>query len=545
MASNDLNSVKAEITIGGTPCDFSALTLHQTVSSHHWFTIVLNYRTKEKDVWTQTCSDIFGKLNEKVSITLTDNQGIKGTFEGIVQKVDIRGKYSDQGEVVITGGSPTLLMTDDHHMDSFSNMDVGDIVHEVISKLGIEIDTKIAPKLNEELPFVCRYRESSYGFLRRLAVSCGESLYYDGKQLVVGFPEETGEDIKLTFKDDLQTMSICAAISNYDIEQYDYDYTRDRICQQISTPDGGKLDKYSELAFQKSQSVYKDYMVQPSGMPARSSNASGLMLRAARNEHSGKLSDGSYLKATTSNCKIKLNSVIFVETDSKLDRQSREMDRFRVIEITHNFDDNKKSYQNEIIAVNADIEYFPIRDYEQPIAMPEVATVTDNADPENLGRVKVKFMWQKLDDHPQHKTSDWLRVQTPDAGSSDAVEKNRGFFFVPETGDQVMVGFEPGDPNRPFVMGSLYHKNNTGGVAENNKLNDHDNDYAVMWKGILLAYGRYSGGNTVYNHLPNGARVIELNEGTRTFSSWIRLKGEVVDKVVYPSGFVKDDWRKR
>lgn len=286
-------------------------------------------------------------------------------------------------------------------------------------------------------------------------------------------------------------------------------------------------------------------MIQPSGMPARSSNASGLMLRAARNEHSGKLSDGSYLKATTSNCKIKLNSVIFVETDSKLDRQSREMDRFRVIEITHNFDDNKKSYQNEIIAVNADIEYFPIRDYEQPIAMPEVATVTDNADPENLGRVKVKFMWQKLDDHPQHKTSDWLRVQTPDAGSSDAVEKNRGFFFVPETGDQVMVGFEPGDPNRPFVMGSLYHKNNTGGVAENNKLNDHDNDYAVMWKGILLAYGRYSGGNTVYNHLPNGARVIELNEGTRTFSSWIRLKGEVVDKVVYPSGFVKDDWRKR
>ena len=74
---------------------------------------------------------------------------------------------------------------------------------------------------------------------------------------------------------------------------------------------------------------------------------------------------------------------------------------------------------------------------------------------------------------------------------------------------------------------------------------DHDNDYAVMWKGILLAYGRYTGGNTVYNHLPNGARVIELNEGTRTFTSWIRLKGEVIDKVSYPASFVKDDWRKR
>lgn len=470
MASKDLNSVKAEITIGGKPCDFSTLTLHQTMSSHHWFTIVLNYRAKEKDVWTQTCSDIFRKLNEKVSITITDKQGTESTFEGIVQKVDIRGKYSNQGEVVLTGGSPTLLMTDDHHMDSFSNMDVGDIVHEVISKLGIEIDAKIDPKLSEELPFVYRYKESSYGFLRRLAVSCGESLYYDGKQLVVGFPEETGEEIKLTFRDDLLTMSICAAISNYDIEQYDYDYIRDRICQQISPPDGGKLDKYSEVAFQKSQSVYKDYKVQPSGMPARSSNASGLMLRAAQNEHSGKLNDGSYLKATTSTCKIKLNSVLFVETDSKLDRRAREMDRFRVIEITHRFNDNKKSYRNEIVAVNADIEYFPIRDYVQPVAMPEVATVVDNADPENLGRVKVKFMWQKLDDHPQHKTSDWIRVQTPDAGSSDVVGKNRGFFFVPETGDQVMVGFELGDPNRPFVMGSLFYKENAGGIAENNKL---------------------------------------------------------------------------
>ena len=36
---------------------------------------------------------------------------------------------------------------------------------------------------------------------------------------------------------------------------------------------------------------------------------------------------------------------------------------------------------------------------------------------------------------------------------------------------------------------------------------DHDNDYAVAWQDVLLAYGRYTGGNTVYNHLPsNGGR---------------------------------------
>ena len=74
---------------------------------------------------------------------------------------------------------------------------------------------------------------------------------------------------------------------------------------------------------------------------------------------------------------------------------------------------------------------------------------------------------------------------------------------------------------------------------------DHDNDYAVMWKNILLAYGRFTGGNTEYNHLPNGARVIVLDEGARTFTSWIRQKDGVVDKVSYPTSFVKDDWTKR
>ncbi|WP_291530224.1 metallophosphoesterase family protein [Bacteroides sp. UBA939] len=75
---------------------------------------------------------------------------------------------------------------------------------------------------------------------------------------------------------------------------------------------------------------------------------------------------------------------------------------------------------------------------------------------------------------------------------------------------------------------------------------DHDNDYSVMWNGIVLAYGRFTGGNTEYNHLLNGARVIVLKEGERTFSTWIRLKGgKIVNSTVFPDSYVKDDWRKR
>ncbi|WP_220474505.1 phage baseplate assembly protein V, partial [Capnocytophaga canis] len=62
-----------------------------------------------------------------------------------------------------------------------------------------------------------------------------------------------------------------------------------------------------------------------------------------------------------------------------------------------------------------------------------------------------------------------IRVMTPDAGGSDKVSKNRGFVAIPEIGDQVMVGFIHNHPDRPYVMGSLFHgKVGSGGGSGNN-----------------------------------------------------------------------------
>ena len=67
---------------------------------------------------------------------------------------------------------------------------------------------------------------------------------------------------------------------------------------------------------------------------------------------------------------------------------------------------------------------------------------------------------------------------------------------------------------------------------------DHVNDYVVDWRGILLGYGRFTGGATVYHDIPdgNGARVIELTEDSRTIKTWIRIKGgKVINEVNYPA----------
>jgi uncharacterized protein involved in type VI secretion and phage assembly len=72
--------------------------------------------------------------------------------------------------------------------------------------------------------------------------------------------------------------------------------------------------------------------------------------------------------------------------------------------------------------------------------------VTDNQDPDGLGRVKVKFPWLSDDNE-----SDWVRVATLMAGAE------RGSFFLPEVDDEVLVAFEHGNINRPYVIGALWN----------------------------------------------------------------------------------------
>lgn len=76
-----------------------------------------------------------------------------------------------------------------------------------------------------------------------------------------------------------------------------------------------------------------------------------------------------------------------------------------------------------------------------------VATVTNNKDPDNLGRVKLKF---SIHESPQE--SDWAPIATLMSG------KDKGSLFIPEVGDQVLVAFHLGHLNRPYVIGSLWNK---------------------------------------------------------------------------------------
>jgi phage baseplate assembly protein V len=91
-----------------------------------------------------------------------------------------------------------------------------------------------------------------------------------------------------------------------------------------------------------------------------------------------------------------------------------------------------------------------------------VGIVTNNKDPEGLGRVKVMYPWMSDDTE-----SSWARVVTPMAG------KERGLYLLPEVGDEVLVAFEHGAPDFACVLGGLWNGKDKPPESNANGTNDH------------------------------------------------------------------------
>lgn len=75
-----------------------------------------------------------------------------------------------------------------------------------------------------------------------------------------------------------------------------------------------------------------------------------------------------------------------------------------------------------------------------------IGVVTQNRDDAGMGRVKLKFPWRE-----KETESDWARIAVTMAGP------DRGTYFLPEVGDEVLVAFERGDIRHPYVLGALWN----------------------------------------------------------------------------------------
>ncbi|MDY4552762.1 MAG: phage baseplate assembly protein V [Parabacteroides sp.] len=89
---------------------------------------------------------------------------------------------------------------------------------------------------------------------------------------------------------------------------------------------------------------------------------------------------------------------------------------------------------------------------------PQTAFVVSTDDPLRMGRIRIKYLWQtnaqtETDgEYDMTDASPWIRMSTPMASEES------GFFFLPSKGDEVLISFENGNVERPYMTGALHNK---------------------------------------------------------------------------------------
>ena len=449
-----LEQKKVTLEIAGIPMpSFVQLMLKQSINEHHYFEITLDIQAIEAygvEI-PEASKDWVGKK------VIMDFGGT--VFVGVATMVGLHRSGGTHGNIKVTGYSSTFLLESDHTCASWCNKSLSDIVKELTDKAGMQ--ALVNPETKSKLEYECQYEETNFRFIQRLARQYQEWLYYDGQNLVFGKPQ-AGSTTKLTYGEELSVLDVCSQTLARPIKGSSYHSVNDQTYNGQSPDTAAGQNTLGQAAFDSSLALFTAPAVQRA--EPRITNKGELDAYFQRRQQSD--SAASSFITGESDCRIlTVGSIIDVHTAIHTGigiHVKNSIGTYIITEITH-VAGMGDSYQNYFTALPSSIPTLPCPDVPLPVAHTQQAVVVSNEDPKKLGRVQVKMNWQT----GPMQTS-WIRVLTPDAGTSDKVTTNRGFVFIPEKGDQVMVAFRYDDPNRPFVLGSLFHgKSGTGGGSSN------------------------------------------------------------------------------
>lgn len=449
-----LEQKKVTLEIAGIPMpSFVQLMLKQSINEHHYFEITLDIQAIEAygvEI-PEASKDWVGKK------VIMDFGGT--IFVGVATMVGLHRSGGTHGNIKVTGYSSTFLLESDRTCASWCNKSLSDIVKELTDKAGVQ--ALVNPETKSKLEYECQYEETNFRFIQRLARQYQEWLYYDGQNLVFGKPQ-AGSTTKLTYGEELSVLDVCSQALARPIKGSSYHSVNDQTYNGQSPDTAAGQNTLGQAAFDSSLALFTAPAVQRA--EPRITNKGELDAYFQRRQQSD--SAASSFITGESDCRIlTVGSIIDVHTAIHTGigiHVKNSIGTYIITEITH-VAGMGDSYQNYFTALPSSIPTLPCPDVPLPVAHTQQAVVVSNEDPKKLGRVQVKMNWQT----GPMQTS-WIRVLTPDAGTSDKVPTNRGFVFIPEKGDQVMVAFRYDDPNRPFVLGSLFHgKSGTGGGSSN------------------------------------------------------------------------------
>jgi len=467
----DKRMVNALISIEGNELNYVSMELYQNIGHHHQFSVKLDYDAIQNGFLTNPQDQIalIGK-SIKIEIQQGDDNANCYEFKGVITNTVNEASEGKHGYLIIEGKSPTVLLERGKRFDLFSNMALQDVFKEVLFGVDTQrLTSSCQPAYESQVPFLMQYNESDWEFLQRLSVISGETLYWTGMDLVFGehkeFPAEN-----VTYDKEIITLRFGSRLLSNNFTSYQYLSNRDEIITH--TPEKVEnTDSYLDDVLSRSlETLGTERPVRtPIDLPVEEL---GSLTEQANQRKARTATETVYVTGIAKTCHPRIGRLMNIRVPDA--GNSVDIGTYRITKVVHRIDQNNR-YECEFEGIPSVLKYRPVPEgIQMPIATSLLAEVTQNDDPQGQGRVQVQFMTVN-----DMRSEIWLRVMTPNAGGlvksyngadndPGIVEKNRGIVFIPEVGDQVMIGFEHGDPNRPYVMGSMFHGGNAAGGGDKN-----------------------------------------------------------------------------
>lgn len=480
---------------------------------------------KEKDVHYNDATTLTGKIIEVSVTTAKFNTNTKTentiVFKGII--VDVSASRGNAGvpSYFVSASTQEYLLAANPNCRSFTDKTLSEIVKEVLSPYSdLQSSAIINPRYKEKIPYIVQYNESDYSFLISLAKRFGEWMYSTGEKFVFGEIESSSNSLVQLYypANNMFSYSVNMQLVNLHVNQISSNMYKhgenEGVTNQVPSgeADGSmRNNTWTEQTYQHSSSSYKAKNIQDAlntgyddgsekDNTAFLSNAVSLQQQAAKTKMMMS-QGGSKVAKLSIGQEIQIND----STQNKSGESRAVLQHvLMVIGVTHQFDYHQE-YNNSFSAVPESCKVPPYAAPTEtaPYAATQSATVVDNLDPKNLGRVKVQFAWQSAQD--ANMNSPWIRICMPYAG------KDKGVFFVPEIGEEVMVGFEMNNAERPFIIGTLYNGTGTpdekwstkkdGGTQDNIKAIRTRNGHTILFndKGDAGLIEIYDNKNNTYH----------------------------------------------
>ncbi|WP_295229598.1 phage baseplate assembly protein V [uncultured Chryseobacterium sp.] len=514
--------VRLDIVIEGKIIShFKHFKLRQSAVKHHEFDLMLAYDSlgKPENHNLEEAQNFLGKRITVVFRYKDLESSPERSFVGVITEVGFSQEKGSLGNIVLSGFSPTVLLDAAPHIQSFGGsqeVSLNSIADQVIreglgqNKFDYRVDAQ-----HGNVSYSSQYEETHYNYLARIAEAYGEQFYYDGEVLHFGKLPPQEKPVRLVYGSSVADIRITMKAQHVNPSFYGYNSSKN----EKLTTGSSKINHTSDIA-RRAYEISEKIFTTPSLRVAPIKAVSFMDIDASQKGTAGsKASDVFVTTGSTTVPFLYPGCIADVEMRKTGSNETAYFTKLMIIATEHEVD-SRGYYTGTFEAIASDTGYIPRPEFELPRAEPQFAKVISNTDPLNQGRVQVQFDWQN-----GSSATEFIRVMTPDGGSSEKVSKNRGFMAIPEVGDQVIINFVHQHPDRPFVMGGMFHGQVGGGggtgnnikslsTRSGNKLELNDGEGSVFLTDQGGAHMKFDGAGNAVTNANNNKTVTVGNDNT-------------------------------